>query len=210
MKIITLIAMLIITNLFVKTNMFAQSKEWKTQIVDDGKISVKSHISKKTDGDKTLPLIEYIVSTSEKVSYQKCILAINDVSKHSQFLELKTSFLIKKNNENESILYYCFYAPWPFLPTDCVAKMIFVENKVNKIAVYTLTSAPTLYKPTDFLRFNYYNTIYTLKDLGNGKVEITLNAKMSPPVNVPLWLIRSGFPDIGADIMRKFVKLVKN
>ncbi|KAB1157793.1 SRPBCC family protein [Flavobacterium luteum] len=190
-------------------NSFAQTTEWKTESVDKGKITVKSKISKRTNDETTLPLIEYIVTTTESVSFQKCILTMKDVSKHNQFLDLKSSFIVNKNNDKEYVVYYCFNAPWPFSPTDCVAKMTFDDYKVSKIAVFTLKEAPLLYKATDYKRFNFYNVVYTFKDLGNGKVEITLTAKMSPPVSVPLWLIRNGFPEIGSDIVRKFVKLVK-
>jgi hypothetical protein len=209
MKSSLLIFVLIIAFVIVKTNTYAQTTEWDTETVDKGTISVKSHVSERKEGDKTLPLIEYIVTKTDIVSYQKCILAMKEVSKHNQFLDLKSSFIANKNNEKECILYYCFSAPWPFSPTDCVAKMIFDEDKANKTAVFTLTAAPTSYKATDYSRFNYYNVVYTFKDLGNGKVDIMLHAKMSPPVSVPLWLIRKGFPEIGADIIRKFVNLVK-
>lgn len=209
MKSSLLIGILILMFAIVTTNAYAQTTEWETETVDKGKISVKSHVSERTEGDKTLPLIEYIVTTTDIVSYQKCIVAMQEVSKHNQFLDLKNSFIVNKNNDKESILYYCFSAPWPFSPTDCVAKMNFNEDKSNKTAVFSLTAAPTLYKSTDYNRFNYYNVVYTFKDLGNGKVDIMLHAKMSPPVSVPLWLIRKGFPEIGADIIRKFVNLVK-
>lgn len=74
MNIRIVLPMLIIANLFLKTNAFSQTSEWKKETVDEGKIFVKSLISEKTEGGKALPLIEYIVSTTEKVSYQKCIL----------------------------------------------------------------------------------------------------------------------------------------
>lgn len=184
----------------------AQTKIWKTESIDEGKIVIKSCVSERKDGTTTLPLIEYVATTSANVNYQKCLAILKDINKHKSFLDLKSAFQVKEINETESIIYYCFNTPWPFTPTDCVNKMTFNEDKIKKTANFNLQCSPNSYKQTDYKRFSIYSVIYTFKDLGNGKVEITINACMSPPVSVPLMMIRVGFPGIASDIVKKIIK----
>lgn len=184
----------------------AQTKIWKTESVDGGKIVVKSCVSERKDGTTTLPLIEYVVTTSANVNYQKCLAMLKDINKHKSFLDLKSAFQVKEINETESIIYYCFNAPWPFSPTDCVNKMTFTEDKIKKTASFNLQCSPNSYKQTDYKRFNVYTVSYNFKDLGNGKVEIIVTARMSPPISVPLMMIRAGFPGIASDIVKDIIK----
>jgi hypothetical protein len=87
--------------------------------------------------------------------------------------------------------------------------MTFSEDTVNKIAIFTITAAPSLFDKKSVRRVTYYNETYTFKDMESGNVEITVAAKMSPAFKVPLWMIKTAFPDAAFDVVRKFLKLAK-
>lgn len=55
----------------------------------------------------------------------------------------------------------------------------------------------------------YYSMTYSFNDIGNGNVEITVTGKSTPPVKVPHLLIKSAFPGVPANTIRKMVKLLK-
>ena len=42
-----------------------------------------------------------------------------------------------------------------------------------------------------------------------GQYRITMRGKSSPPVKVPMWLVKSAFPKAPASAVRDIVKLVK-
>lgn len=196
--------------LLLTINVWTQTNTWKTEIIDHGKIVVKSNVSERVDENgKKVPLIEYIASTTDYMNLHKCVNIMKDVSRHKEFLDLKMNEKVKTLSENEWLNYYIFNAPWPFSPSDCVVKVTYSEDLKAKIAVFTLTAAPTLMNATHMKRFTYYNFIYSFKDIGNGKVEASVTSKMALTVNVPLWMLRSSFPGSASDPLQKLVKIIK-
>ena len=188
---------------------FAQSKEWITQKSEDGSVTVKSCISeyKNKKGD-ILPLIEYTATAILSVDMENCVSVLKDISKHKAFLrDAKESRLIKFLSEHQSVVYYSFNVPWPFSDYDCVTKMSFVE--VNGTGIFTLTSAPMLYKSTNDDRLIEYEMNYRFRDLKDGTVEITIIGKMSPLIKIPLWMLRNTMPDHPAETLHKIVTLAK-
>jgi hypothetical protein len=188
----------------------AQTNNWKTDKSDDRKITVKSFVSERKDEHgENVPLIEYVASTTDFMNLQNCIKIMKDVSRHKEFLDTKINETVKLYSDNEWLNYYVFNAPWPFSPSDCVVKVSYYEDLKTKTVMYTLTATPTLVKSTEMKRFTYYNFTYAFKDIGSGKVEATVTAKMSPPVSVPLWMLRASFPGSAAEPLQKLVKLIK-
>ena len=201
------IVFVILCQLIVNLNILAQTKEWKTDKVDGGKIIVKSCIYKLNDElGNDFPMVEYTATITDNASMQKCIELLKDVSKHKQFLDdIKSAKKIKTLSDNEYLIYY-YFSPPLFSASDCVATMTFSEDLKSKTAVFKITAEPLMYKKTDVKRYSCYNLQYDIKDKGNGKLEITLIAKVMPVISVPLWMIRSAFPDAAAKIVRKLVK----
>lgn len=189
------------------TNSFTQSKEWITKKSDDGSVMVKSCISesKNKSGD-LLPLIEYTATATLSVNMQNCISVLKDISKHKAFLrDAKESKMIKLLPNNQTVVYYGFKAPWPFSDYDCVTIMSLTE--VNNSSIFTLSSAPSMYKSTDDDRLTDYEISYRFKDLKNGKTEITIIGKMSPLIKIPLWMLRRTMPEHPAETIHKIVTL---
>lgn len=204
------IELLMLCMFFLSSSISAQTEGWKTAKLDNGKITVKYKISTRTDenGEK-LQLIEDISTTTDSLSMQNCISVMKDVSKHKEFTDDYISEKVKTISDSEWVVYYYSKNPWPIANSDCVSMMTFSENTTEKIAVFKFTAAPSEFKKGNVKRMTYYNVTYSFKDLGNGTVEITETGKTTPPVKVPLWIIRSAFPGVPANALRKFVKLAK-
>lgn len=192
-------------------NMIAEGTEWKTAILDDGKITVKYNISEYADenGDTKI-LIQDNTTMTDRLDYEKCISMMKDVSQHAKFMGDFSSEVIKRISDNEWLVYYYTKNPWPIADSDCVATMILSEDPSMKTAVFTFTAAPELMDTKNRVsRMNYYNITYTFKDTGNGNVEIIETGKTNPPMKVPLWLVRSAFPETPVSMIRKFALLVR-
>ena len=80
------IGIITLSLILLSTNLFAQTNEWKTEKTEDGKITVKSKISKRTDEmANEVQLIEYIATTTAYVSMASCISVIKDISKPNKY-----------------------------------------------------------------------------------------------------------------------------
>lgn len=209
MKHLIKLGFLLLGMIVLTTNLFAQ-KEWKTAKTKDG-MTVKSNISKRTnEKGNEVQLIEYTATATANASLAKCISTLKDVSKHKIIIDEKLSEKVKTISDNECLVYYFFSAPWPLPNSDCVANMVLSEDAIAKTATFTLTAAPTMFEKKKVERMTYYNIIYAFKDLGNGRVEMTTSAKISPLVQVPDWMIGGFFPDGPADVLRRIIKLTTN
>ena len=188
----------------------AQTQQWNTKILDKGKISVKYRISNQTNAmGQEILIIEDSTSVTENLDFQKCIALLKDVSGHKEFTGDKISKKIKDVSENESIVYYYAKNPWPIANSDCVARMTYNYDEGEKKALFQFTAAPSEYETGNVARMTNYNVTYSFRDLGGGMAEIIVTGKTSPPVKVPLWMIKSAFPGVPAKAIRKIVELTK-
>ncbi len=205
------IGLITLVMVFLNANIFAQTDGWETELAKDGKTTVKSRISKRTDeaGDK-VPLLEYAATTIANVSMENCIAVIKDVSKHKEFTDDETSEIVETISDNEWVVYYFTKSPWPMPDNDLVVKMIFTEDDTSSLATFTLTVAPSLYEMKDVKRMTYYNQTYAFKDLGNGAVEMTVTGKMSPTIKVPGWMMSAWFPNGPAKMLRIIAELANS
>lgn len=196
--------------IFISFGLSAQEKDCTTKELDNSEIIVKYCFSKFLDEDgNDLLLIEDSTITEAQIDFEKCVFLMKDVQKHKLFTGDSESRIVKTISDNEWIIYYYTNNPWPVKNSDCVSRMTFTENKDEKIAIFELVATPLEYEKGDVKRMQHFNVIYTFKDLGDGKVRITMRGKSSPPVKVPMWLIKSAFPKAPASAVRDIVKLVK-
>lgn len=196
--------------IFFSLSLSAQEKDCTTKELDKSKIIVKYCFSKFLDEDgNDLLLIEDSTITEAQIDFEKCLFLMKDVQKHKLFTGDSESRIIKTISDNEWIIYYYTDNPWPVENSDCVSRMTFTENKDEKTAIFELVATPSEYEKGDVNRMKHFNVIYTFKDLGDGKVRITMRGKSSPPVKVPMWLVKSAFPKAPASTIRDIVKLVK-
>lgn len=191
-------------------NAIGQPVGWNTKTLDDGKMTVSYRISERIDeaGNK-VPLIEDSSVTTESLEFNKVISLLKDISRHKEFTDDHISEKAKTISDSEWVVYYYSKNPWPISNSDCVARMTFSENRPGKTATFNLIAAPAEYKKGDVGRMSHYHVLYTLRELEDGKVQITMKGKASPPVKVPLWMIKSAFPGVPAKALRKLVSLAK-
>ena len=104
----------------------AEEGEWKSSVLDKGRISVQYRISERvTEDGKKVPLIEDITTTVADVSLQSCIALMMDVTRHKDFMGDFSSEVVNIISDNEWIVYYYTKNPWPVADSDCVAVMSF-------------------------------------------------------------------------------------
>lgn len=187
-----------------------QAKEWKTEKSDDGKVTVRRCISERVDDKgEEVQLIEYTATHTDSVALRECVRVVKDASKHKDFLDEEVSTLVATISAHEWIVYYFFDAPWPLPNSDCVVSMKLSEDAVKKTAVFTFTAAPSMLEDKGVNRMTYYHVTYAFKDVGNGNTEMSIDAKFSPALQVPNWMVAGWFPDGPADILQRLARLAR-
>jgi hypothetical protein len=187
---------------------FAEA-EWKTSTTGDGLITVRSRISERSnEAGKKVMLIEYSATTKARMKLADGVALLKNVERHKLFLDEKVSDRVKTVSDREWVVYYTFGAPWPMPSSDCVAVMT-QEDSAQK-TVFSLTAAPSLVENRKLDRMRFYNVTYAFRDLGDGLVEITTAASVSPLVQVPDWMVAGFFPDGPAKVLNRIVKLAQN
>jgi hypothetical protein len=201
---------LLFSFIFLFLNLSAQNKECKVKELDKGLIKVKYCISRSYDeqGNEIIT-IKDSTTTIDHIDYDKCISLMKDVQKHKLFTGDSKSEIVRNIYDNEWTIYYYSDNPWPVKDSDCVSRMTFLENKEDKTATFELIATPLAYEAGIVNRMQYFNVKYTFEDLGNGNVKLTMTGASSPPVKVPMWLVKSAFPSTPANAIRKFIKLVR-
>ncbi len=193
----------------LSSDITAQDKTWKDAKFDDGKIVSQYRVGTRIDeGGQKVPLIEYRTTTTVNADLADCITLLTDIPRHTDFLAAKTSELIKAVSENEWIIYYHFAGSGPFPDFDCIATMAREEDKQKRITSFTVTAVPTLIPPRTEKRYSFYNMTYSFRDAGDGKVEIIVSCRSSPPFAVPQWMVSMGFPAVTSGEIKKILKLV--
>ena len=186
----------------------AQTSKWQTGTADDGQILVKYSVSERAnEGGVQVPLIEYVATTTARVSMHRCVELLKDPARHKEFMGDERSETVASVSDNEWVVYNYYGAPWPFPDNDRVTRIKLAEDPTRKKAVFSFSAAPSLLEQRKVKRVTYYSALYTLEEREPGTVALTLAMKMSPPNKAPLWMIRTAFPGAGADILRKLVKL---
>jgi hypothetical protein len=202
-------AILVLCMTLIGTNIFAHAKEWKKATSDNGKVAIEYCISEAIDeGGSTNQLIEYTVKTIATVRFESCMAAMRDISNNKALMGATQIEKVEATAKNEAIFYY-YYKGNPLVPAyDCVAKMNCSEDRAKKMATVELSAIPSLYKATTMKRTALLQRKYVFKDVGSGKVEITISVIMSPPFTLPLWMLKSGVPGGAGKDMSKLVALV--
>jgi hypothetical protein len=146
---------------------------------------------------------------TESVDFRSCLAAIRDVSNHKEIDDDESSRVVETVSDHEWIVYYDLKMPWPLPKTDCVARMVLSEDSANRTARFDIAAAPDKVKPLRPRRIRIYEISYVLKDLGNGRVQISSAGESAPPFDIPMWMIRAGFPGSAADPLERIVQIAR-
>lgn len=186
----------------------AAQSGWKSETTGDGKVQVQSRVTlaKATDGSET-PIVEYKASTTAQASFAQCLAVLQDVSKHKLIHDDHSSETVAVLSEHERIVHYGLKVVWPLPKIDCVARMVVSVDSIERTATIALTGAPDQLAPRAERRLAQYQQTYTLKDLGDGLVELRSVGKSAPPFAVPKWMLKAAFPSAAADPLLKIVEL---
>jgi hypothetical protein len=188
----------------------AESGNWKNDSLDKGKIAIRHRIAEEGDAaGASAPIIEYVISAVDDLDMNACIALMKDAARHREWVDAKSSELVATISDHEWLLYYRFAGMGPIPGTDCVVRMSFSGDAEGKKATFSLNAAPDLYEMKDVKRMAVYDVSYDFKNIGNGKVEVTSRARISPAVKVPLWMIKAGYPGSAVDQLRKILKAAK-
>jgi hypothetical protein len=203
---------LLIVFLLMSLNIFGQKDDWTKEMSRDGKTEVMSFISSRVDENgNEVQLAEYSATTIADGNIDNFSALLKDASLHKIFMEnADISEELKAFSDNEWLVYYYFDSPWPMPNSDCVMTMKFSKNKTDKTIVYEGKTTPKLLEEKDVKRMNYYIVNYTIKELEEGKVEVSMWAKVTPVVSGPDWMINSWFPKGPAGILSRLVKAANN
>lgn len=124
-------------------------------------------------------------------SVNKISNAIIDVENYSNWMKnILNPKMIKKINQNEYYLYYEMDAPWPTQNRDIINHTIISHNQSNGITLISSTAVPNfIEKKENLVRITLSEGSWILKELPNGKVEVTHMLLASPGGSIPDWVI---------------------
>ncbi len=206
MKFNTLIIILISMNM----TLFAQTEDWIVKSLYDDQITVQYRFSEQVDEEgQPKMLIEDLTTTTVQADLESCINLMKDVEQHKEFTGDKISKIVKSVSDHEWIVYYYSNNPWPIKDSDNVSRLTMATDTSMTTVTFTLTAVPDEYEDKGVNRMEFYQAVYTFKDLGNDQVSIVIAGRSIPPVNVPDWLVKSAFPGTPAKSVKKMVTLLK-
>jgi hypothetical protein len=178
-------------------NVFAQSRNWKTETAKDGKTTVKYELIKEDEGTH----FYYIAQTTANVTLDELDSYFSNTNNHKNFLErTPVTQEIEKISEQAWLAYYYFDAPWPMADSDIVIKIDRVK-KEDKL-VFTATAASSDYKQDDVKRMSNYKVVYEFEKVDQNTTKITYNADYIPVGSVPNFLAKTWFPEGPATIVK--------
>ena len=94
----------------------AQDGSWKTDILKDGKVTVKSKIVTQQVNNKEKNVFYYTVETIADINIEKAEVFMRNSANYKKFLEsVETSNEVKKISANSWITYIYFDNSFPFL-----------------------------------------------------------------------------------------------
>lgn len=206
------IGLILLCMIFLSTIILAQTTEWITKKTKDGKITVKSSVSKRTDENgNEVQLIEYVATTTVTIDILKCAQVIKDISFHKEFLEnTAVSKKLENISENEWLIYYYFEAPLFFSDSDCVMKMTYRKNDSEDLISFKGVAVPDSLEDKGVKRYTYYTVVYLFKKIEPNKTEITISEKTTPPSKAPAWMVKRWFPKGPAKMLNRIIDLAKS
>ena len=158
--------------------------EWNLRKEKDG-IKIYTRVASNTN------IKEVKTVLTINTSVDKLTNAIFDVENYSKWMEnILNPKVLKKVSQNESYLYYEMDAPWPTQNRDIVNRTSISLDQSNGTTLISSTAVPNhIAEKENIVRITLSEGSWILKELPDGKVEVTHLLLVSPGGNIPGWVI---------------------
>ena len=203
------VTLLLIVDIAMFSELYAQPDGWERDTSKDRKIEVNYHVGYRMDknGEKA-QLMEYTASTLTNLPIDKCVSAMRNVSLHEKFMgDTEESFSLEAISENQWIAYYFFNPPWPMPDNDCVMDVNLEKSDDGKTYSFNGESVPDLIVKKKVKRIEYYEYIFKFEEKEDKKVEFSISVKLTPVGSFPNWMIKTWFPKGPIDFIENFLEV---
>lgn len=185
----------------------AQDGSWKTDILKDGKVTVKSKIVTQQVNNKEKNVFYYTVETIADINIEKAEVFMRNSANYKKFLEsVETSNEVKKISANSWITYIYFDNSFPVSDIDCVQKFEYI--KTNSGFNISGKATPAEYEMKKVSRVYLYDVIYKFEKIADKKIKVTIEAAFSPASSIPKFLMNTWLPKGPAGIITQLVDAI--
>ena len=125
--------------------------------------------------------------------------------------DTETSRMIARKSETNIFYYVETDAPWPVSNRDATYSMV-MKYRPNEKAVYCTVKALTGILPevSGVVRMTRADGYWKFREMGNGRVEVTLQIHAEPGGNIPGWLANTSVTSTPIETLLSLAKEVKN
>jgi hypothetical protein len=185
----------------------AQDGSWKTDILKDGKVTVKSKIVTQQVNNKEKNVFYYTVETIADIDIEKAEVFMRNSANYKKFLEsVETSNEVKQISANSWITYIYFDNSFPVSDIDCVQTFEYI--KTNGGFNISGKATPAEYEMKKVSRVYLYDVIYKFENIADKKIKITIEAVFSPAGSIPKVLMNTWLPKGPAGIITRLVDAI--
>jgi hypothetical protein len=185
----------------------AQEANWKTDILKDGKITVKSKIVTQKVNNEEKNVIYYMVETIADFNLAKAEAFMRNSANYKLFLEsVQTSNEVKKITPNSWITYLYFDNSFPISDIDCVQKFELVKT-TNGFSV-TGKATPNEYEMKDVSRIYLYDVVYKFERVTDKKTKLIITAAFCSGASIPQFLLKRWLPKGPSELATRLVNEV--
>lgn len=183
-------------------NLFAQN--WNFEKEKDG---IKIYTRKEFDSNLNSFKGEAYLHTS----LDKVYAMIGNIENVDWWDEDIRDLKILSHKKNCFVHYYLVYdVPWPLADRDlCVQAHITTDDEKGQRIVYTEPLLDVIPEKPNLIRIKKYWQRWTIQDIGNGVVHITLEGFVDPAGSVPAWLYNMVLTETPLKIIRGIKKRVE-
>lgn len=149
-------------------------------------------------------LVKWKLSTVQFADYDRCKNIITNIEGHKTLFVNCEEVKILDKKDNELVVYYYFDNPWPAPNIDNVRTTYI--NESENLLIFKQVCTPEKFEETDTRRMKVGEFEYKFSRVGTDSTKIEINQKFVPE-GIPIFLVKSYFPDGPIDFVKKLIKL---
>lgn len=155
---------------------------------------------------------EFRAETAIPGTLSEFVAVMQTVDRYQEWMpDTETSKLIARKSETNLFYYVETDAPWPVSNRDAAYSMT-MQYRPNEKAVYcNIKCLANLVPVRDgIVRMTRADGYYKFREMGNGKVEVTLQIHAEPGGNIPAWLANASVTSTPMETLQNLAQEVKN